>query len=155
MARHDPRVYAFWDRVRAKTGIEGDFQDAWGFGDSPSLKDELLALVLSGRKRAATTLVREMEAQGHPEPKLGAYSVILDGSDEPAAVIRTVALRHVRFSEVDEGHALLEGEGDMTLETYRREHARYFRRVGERLGFDFDPDMEVVLERFELVYPLK
>ena len=150
---HSKAITDFWERVKGETGITGGFQDAWGFGDTPRLTDELLALVLEGKKRSATTLVREMEAEGYPEPRAGEYSVILDGSGSPRAVIRTVSVRRARFSDVDEDHAYWEGEDDRTLESYRREHARYYRRRGEALGFTFSEDMEVILERFELVYP--
>ncbi|HEX9914235.1 MAG TPA: ASCH domain-containing protein [Candidatus Bathyarchaeia archaeon] len=150
---HSKAVLDFWDRVKEETGIKGMFQDAWGFGDTPRLTDELLALVLDGKKRTTTTLVKEMEAEGYPEPKEGEYSIILDGSGEPRAVIRTVSVRRARFSDVDEDHAYWEGEDDRTLESYRREHTKYYRRRGEALGFAFSDDMEVILERFELVYP--
>ena len=146
-------VIEFWDRVKEETGIRGGFQDAWGFGDNPRLTDELLTLVLEGKKRTTTTLVKEMEVEGYPEPRVGEYSVILDGSGNPRAVIRTVSVRRARFSDVDGDHAYWEGEDDRTLESYVREHAKYYRRRGEALGFIFSEDMEVILERFELVYP--
>jgi uncharacterized protein YhfF len=151
---HSKAITDFWERVKRETGIRGGFQDAWGFGDTPRLTDELLALVLEGRKRASTTLVREMEAEGYPEPRPGEYSVILDGSGAPRAVIRTVSVRRVRFRDVDGDQAYWEGEDDRTLESYVREHTKYYRRRGEALGFAFSEDMEVILERFELVYPL-
>ena len=150
---HSKAVLDFWDRVKRETGIRGGLQDAWGFGDNPPLMDELLALVLEGKKRATTTLIREMEAEGYPEPKVGEYSVILDGSGEPRAVIRTMSVRRARFRDVDGDHAYWEGEDDRTLESYVREHTKYYRRRGEALGFAFSEDMEVILERFELLYP--
>ncbi|OGD55719.1 hypothetical protein A3K81_04455 [Candidatus Bathyarchaeota archaeon RBG_13_60_20] len=150
---HSKAILDFWERVKGEKGITGGFQDAWGFGDNPRLTDELLALVLEGKKRATTTLVREMEAEGYPEPREGEYSVILDGSGEPRAIIRTVSVRRARFGDVDVDHAYWEGEDDRTLESYVREHVKYYTRRGEKLGFAFSEDMEVILERFELVYP--
>jgi len=146
-------VLEFWSRARSETGIEGDLLGAWAFGDSPGLADELLAFILKGRKRASTDLVKEMELRGEPEPRVGAYFIVLDGKGRPAAVLRTVGIRRTTFDKVDEEHAYWEGEDDRTLESYRREHTKYFKRVGENLGFEFSEDMEVVLERFELVYP--
>jgi uncharacterized protein YhfF len=151
---HPPEVHEFWDRVREETGIEGDFQDAWGFGDSPELADELMDLVLSGRKRASCNLLKETEIEGWPATEVDAYNVILDGAGRPRAVIRTVSFVRVPFSDVTEEHAYREGEGDRTLESFRREHIRYYTRVGERLGFEFHEDMEVEMETFELVYPM-
>ena len=147
-------VRQYWERVRAETGIEGEPLGAWPDGDSPELADELLGLILEGRKRASTNLVAEMEHHGDPEPEVGAYCVVHEGAGRPAAVTRTVALRRTTFADVDEEHAFWEGEDDRTLESYRREHIKYFTRLGKALGFDFHEGMEVVLERFELVYPL-
>jgi len=146
-------ILDFWQKAKQDTGIRGEFQDAWGFGDNPRLMDELLDLVLKGKKMATTTLVKEIELEGSPEPKVGEYNIILDGSGKPRAIIRTLSVRRVRFCEVDEEHAYWEGEDDRTLESYRREHAKYYRRRAEALGFAFSEDMEVILERFELVYP--
>jgi uncharacterized protein YhfF len=115
--------------------------------------DELLALALKGKKTAATTLVKEMELEGWPEPKVGDYSIILDGSGKPRAITQTLSVRRVRFCEVDEEHAYCEGEGDQTLESYRREHTKYYRRRGEALGFEFNENMNVFLERFKVIYP--
>lgn len=142
----------FWEKAKSETGIEGAFTDAYGIGDTPELKQELLDLVLEGKKRASTSLVKESEIEGWPLPEVGQYNIILDGSDKPAAVIKTVSVRRCRFSEVDEEHAYWEGEDERTLESYIREHTKYYRRRGEALGFEFTPDMEVVLDRFEMMY---
>ena len=144
---------AFWNKVKRETGVEGDFTDAYGIGDSPELKQELLELILEGKKRASTTLVRESMLEGWPEPEVGQYNIVLDGYDRPVAVIRTVSVRRCRFSDVDEKHAYWEGEDERTLESYIREHTKYYKRRGAALGFEFTPDMEVILDRFELVYP--
>ena len=143
----------FWDRVKRETGVEGDFTDAYGIGDSSELKQVFLELILEGKKRASTTLVRESMLEGWPEPEVGQYNIVLDGDDEPAAVIRTVSVRRCRFSDVDEEHAYWEGEDERTLDAYIREHTKYYTRIGGRLGFEFTPDMEVILDRYELVYP--
>jgi uncharacterized protein YhfF len=150
---HTPEIHGFWEKVKKHIGIEDDFQDAWGFGDSPQLIDQLLTLVLEGTKRASCNLLRETELEGWPEAEVGAYNIILDGAGHPRAVIRTVSLRRCAFRDVTAEHAYLEGEDDRTLESFRREHTRYYTRVGQRLGFEFDEDMEVEMETFELVYP--
>jgi uncharacterized protein YhfF len=146
-------VLDFWEKVKKETGIDGAFTDAYGIGDTPELKQALLSLVLDGKKRASTSLVKESELEGWPEPELGHYSIVLDGDDKPVVVIRTVSIRRCRFTDVDEEHAYWEGEDDRTLESYIREHTKYYKRRGAALGFEFTPDMEVLLERFELVYP--
>jgi uncharacterized protein YhfF len=146
-------VLDFWEKVKEETGIDGAFADAYGIGDTSELKQELLNLVLDGKKRASTSLVKESELEGWPEPEVGQYNVILDGCDKPAAVVRTVRIRKCSFSDVDEEHSFWEGEDERTLDSYIREHTKYYTRRGAALDFEFTPNMEVILERFELVYP--
>jgi uncharacterized protein YhfF len=148
-------VLDFWDMVKAKTGIIGNFVDAWGFGDAPELMDELLGYVLEGIKRTSTDLLKESELEGWPNSREGEYNIILNGKDQPVAVIKTVSVRRVKYQDVDADHAFWEGEGDRTLETYFLEHDKYYKRRGEALGFTFHKDMLVDLVRFELVYPTK
>ena len=71
------------------------------------------------------------------------------------AVIKTVSARKVKYRDVDADHSYWEGEGGRTLESYFMEHDKYYRRRGESLGFEFNRDMDVILERFELVYPVQ
>ena len=154
MGDHPREVLDFWERIKAVTGIEGDFLGGWQFGDNPKLADELLSYILEGKKRAATDLVKEMEFHGDPEPEVGAYCIVLDGAGLPAAVTRTVSIRRTTFDDVDAEHAFWEGEDDQTLESYHREHMKYFKRLGMTMGFESSEDMEVILERFELLYPV-
>jgi uncharacterized protein YhfF len=56
----------------------------------------------------------------------------------------------VPFDEVDADHARDEGEGDGSLEHWRRVHERDFT---EHAAGGFQPDMPVVLERFRVLYP--
>ena len=54
------------------------------------------------------------------------------------------------MSEVDEQFAWDEGEGDRTLKWWTEAHVRFFAR----LGIDVGKATEMVLERFELVWPV-
>jgi uncharacterized protein YhfF len=122
------------------------YRDAvtFAFGDTPALADELLGLVLAGRKTATCGALRQFDAE--PMPAVGRRDVVLDGQGRPAAVIETVEVVNCRFDEVDAAFAGEEGEGDGSLESWRRDHETYFRRTG-----GFSPDMPVVCERFRLV----
>ncbi len=156
-------VLAYWERVRHLAGI-GQLDvvtgrtvasavppPAWSFGDSPRLADELLALVLAGRKTATSSSAAEYEDGGEPLPRVGELSILLDGAGRPRALIRTTHVDTVPFDQVSVEFAAAEGEDDRSLASWRREHVRYFRRV---LGDDrFDDTMPVVCERFELLHP--
>lgn len=117
----------------------------FAFGDSPELADELLALVVSGRKTATCGALRDFGGS-EPVPVVGRRDVVLDGRGRRAAVIETVEAVVRRFDEVDADFARDEGEGDLSFEYWRDVHRAYFERNG-----GFSPDMELVCERFRLV----
>jgi uncharacterized protein YhfF len=117
----------------------------FAFGDGPALADELLELVVAGRKTATC-----MTADDPNRPRLGQRWIVLDGRGEPACVIQTTELTERRFDEVDDAFARDEGEGDRTLDTWRRNHRIYFGRLGK-----FEEDMTLVCERFRLVEVLR
>jgi uncharacterized protein YhfF len=109
--------------------------------------------VLRGAKTGTATAVAELEAAGEPVPKKGDLSVVLDGAGEPRALIRTTAVDVVAFDDVTEEFAYTEGEGERTLASWRADHEAYWRRVLPTLGLEFDRSMDVVCERFEVLYP--
>jgi uncharacterized protein YhfF len=118
---------------------------SFSFGDSAEMADELLALVLYGRKRA-TAWAAVKGAQG---VAIGSRSIVKDGQGRPRALIETVELRRCRFGEVDESFAYDEGEGDLSLDHWRVAHRAYFTREGT-----YAEDMEVYCERFTLLKKL-
>jgi uncharacterized protein YhfF len=146
---HDP-VAAFVDEVRAATRHRGRVQ-AFAFGDTPELAQELADLVRSGPKRATAGWVRDAAAQEQPRP--GDLWVVLDGAGLPACAIRTDEVTVRRFGDADPAFAWDEGEGDRTLEDWRHQHLRFFHRRAATVGIPFDDDEPVQFERFSLVHP--
>ena len=122
---------------------------AFSFGDSPQMADELVALVLAGTKTATCGALRDYPAGSLEMPVVGRRDVVLDGRGNRAAVIETLEVTIRRFDEVDEAFAHDEGEGFRTLADWRKGHQAYFERNG-----GFSPDMELVCERFRLVEAL-
>jgi uncharacterized protein YhfF len=120
--------------------------EAFSFGDGPALADELLALVLEGKKRATCWAV----AEGLKGAAVGKSMVALDSKQRPRAVLTTIELVQRRFDEVDDQFAYDEGEGDRSLAHWRAAHTRYFSRL--RL---FAPDMMLWCERFSLSYVIE
>lgn len=121
--------------------------EAFQFGDSPEMADELAALVLTGRKTATTSWPLD------PSITEGTLNIVLDGRGDPAALIRTVKVEHVPFLEVAEDFAAAEGEGDLSLEHWRREHRAFFTRVAPSYGREFTDAELVQCEAFEVVHP--
>ncbi|GAA1823723.1 ASCH domain-containing protein [Agromyces salentinus] len=123
------------------------------FGDHPELTDELLDLVVAGTKRATAGLVAEFEAEAQPLPRVGSHWIACDSTGRPRAILRSTELRIAVLDEVDESFAYDEGEDDRTLSSWRDGHTRYWMRSAARLGFEWTPEHEIVLERFAVVWP--
>lgn len=128
-----------------------DRYDLWHFGDSRDLARELLDLVLAGTKTATAMLVWDAVETDTPTP--GGYSLVTDFDGVPACILQTVEVRVRPFDQVDPDFARDEGEGDLSLDFWRRGHWDYFSRRCAELGRQPTLDMPVFCERFRLVYP--
>jgi uncharacterized protein YhfF len=154
---HDKRITDFWTRACAAVPSmpPGAAYQVWHFGDGAALAQELAELVLRGPKRATAGLLWEAESDPNAMPMLGGYSVVTDGGGAPLMVLRTAQVEIRPFAAVDADFAAAEGEGDGSLEYWRAAHWDYFSRRCEVLGRPASEDMPVILERFDLVYPVK
>jgi len=141
--------------LEARPGVAGpeDAYSAWHFCDNQADADELAELVLAGRKRATAGALWSYEAEDEPVPQAGDFSVVTDWSGAARCVIRTVSVEVVAFDAVGEGFAAAEGEGDGSLGFWREAHWAAFSRELEGSGRSPQPDMPVVCERFEVVFP--
>ena len=133
-----------WDR----SGFQGNYQ-AWAFGGAP---DKLARLVLQGVKTATCSALALYEYENEEIPKVGDYSVILDSDNQAVCIIRTTKVYIAAFDQVSERHAYLEGEGDRSLEYWRRVHEEFFTEELKTIQQKFDTKMELVCEEFEVVF---
>jgi uncharacterized protein YhfF len=148
-----PQVRGFWHTYAKVARLKEATYAAFGFGDSAELADELVELVIAGAKRTRTNLPRDFDVQNRPLPKPGDLAVVVDGAKTPRCIIRTLHVETKRMRDVDAQFAWETGGGDRSLEWWLSAHTRYFKRRGAREGFAVDGDTEVVLERFEVVWP--
>ncbi|MEO7853078.1 MAG: ASCH domain-containing protein [Rubrivivax sp.] len=149
-----PLIQSFWADFVASLGHDpaGRFHEAFHFDDNAASADELAALVLAGRKRATAGLLWAHESAGQPLPQRGDLSVVTLFSGQPVCVIETQKVRIVAFSEVDADFAATEGEGDGSLDYWRRAHTAFFGRECQRLSREFDAQAPVVCEEFWVVF---
>jgi len=153
MLQKTPATDAFWLAYRRHAGLDHDRYVVAAFGDSAALADELLALVLEGRKRATASLRRDYASRGEPLPQPGDLWVVLDGAGTPRCILRTTAVTIQPLAAVDASFAWDEGEGDRSRAWWLRAHRAYFARQAAREGFAFDDTIDTVFERFDLVWP--
>jgi len=144
----------FWNAFASASGEPDDsrFLEAFTFGDSESLADELSELVLRGTKRATAASLWVLEVEGGRPPKPGDLSIVINWSGRPLCVIETEAVQIVPFCDVTAEFAAIEGEGDLSLSFWRAGHTEFFTRECNRIGRTFEQTMPVVCERFRVVY---
>jgi uncharacterized protein YhfF len=125
---------------------------AEAYGDSSELSIKLLSLMRSGRKRAATFLLWACEHDGEPIAKTGDIEIVLDHLGEPALVTRIIRSEIVPYCEVTAEYAAIEGEGDGSLEYWRKAHWAFFSRECKRIGREPTESMPVVCNIFEVLH---
>ncbi|EMQ98944.1 ASCH domain-containing protein [Paeniglutamicibacter gangotriensis] len=123
------------------------------FGDSPALADALLHEVLHGTKRATSTLAREFLDEGVELPRVGSHWIACDSAGAPRAILRSIELRLGTFADADADFARDEGEDDLSLESWRHEHRKYWRRTEAARSRTWNESDTIVFERFELAWP--
>ena len=124
------------------------------FGDSPELSIELLGLIRAGGKRAGARLLWGHEHDGEPVPSVGDLGIVLDHQHRVAFVTRVTRVEVVTFDDVTAEYAMLEGEGDGSLEHWRRGHWAFFSRECVQIGRVPTLSMPVVCAVFEVLYEL-
>lgn len=153
MADKTASTDAYWRDYLDHAGAIADDYAVCSFGDNPRDAAELAALVLAGTKRATASLARDYPADGLP--RVGDYVVVVDGDGRPCCLWRTSEIQIKPMREVDAAFAWDEGEGDRSREDWLRGHRDYFSAQARREGFAFDDGIEVVFERFRIVWPLR
>ncbi|MDA8021051.1 MAG: ASCH domain-containing protein [Thermoanaerobaculia bacterium] len=125
----------------------------WHFCDNQADADALVELVLQGKKRATAPSLWFFEESQEPVPKAGDLDVVTDWSATARCVTRSTRVDIVPYLEVGAEFAAVEGEGDGSLEYWRRVHWPYYRRELEPFGRRPEPDMPIICQRFEVVFP--
>ncbi len=120
-------------------------------GDSAELARKLIGLVRSGRKRATAALAWSYEHDGERPPERGQVEIVVDHTWEPALLVRYTSVDVVPFRDVTAEYAAMEGEGDLSLEHWRRGHWAFFSRECARIGREPAEDMPVVCGVFEVI----
>ena len=152
-----PQVEAFIERFRqvdplSDPDIATCLVDTDSFGDSPQMADELLVPILEGKKIATCASLWEWEHDKESPLEPGYLAAIIDGSGNARCIIQTREVTITPYNQVDAQFAFDEGEGDRTLEYWRRVHWEFFSRTLPRIGKEPSQDMPLLCERFRVIY---
>lgn len=114
----------------------------WQFGID---NDKLVELVLEGKKTATTSL----DTTSIPEP--GERSILTFENEKKACIVETKKVIITKFKNITSEMAFLEGEGNRTLEYYKKAHTDYFKTI----DLNFNDETEVCFEIFEVIEDLR
>ena len=125
------------------------------FCDNEKDANECAKLVLKGVKRATSDSLLGLQYRNEPLPKIGDFKVITDWNGKAQCIVRTTAVKLKPFFSIDEAYAKLEGEGDKSLDYWKKTHWAYYER--ELAPFNRVPrdSMIIVCEEFEKVFDRK
>ena len=154
MATNNAAIAAFWKTCCYDHAIaEGTFHHVGPFSD-PELapyQEMLLQLVREGRKRATARVDMEFGKYGVPRRGPGDLWLVTDTAGDPAGLIRITDVQVWPFLDVPLSFARREGEGDNSLEYWRKVHKDYFVLQCEQWGVEWREDHLVCCEGFGLV----
>ena len=100
----------------------------------------------------------EYEIDGESVPVADQVDVLIDSEERDVAIVQTISVRIARLADVDDRHAIDEGEGYADAAEFRVAHERYWNgyldRIRTGLGdpaWELTDDTLIVLERFRIV----
>ncbi len=152
--KKSPATDDYWTGFVSATGVVAADYTVVAFGHTAEMADELGALVISGKKRATASLLRDYAAGNEPVPQAGDFIVVVDGGGRPKCIWRTTEIIVKPFVDVDDAFAWDEGEGDRTRAWWLSAHRKYFSAQAQRECLEMCDPIETVFERFEIVWPL-
>ena len=150
MKRFEEQVFA---ALPAETRRASRFVDPVAFGFTPQDATEIAKLVLDGIKSATGSLLWSYLADGKPLPCVGDLWVAIDGDSKPVCAVQTTNVEIIPFNQVPEDYARWGGEGDCSMESWRRMYWEYIVLECKRIGREPAAIAPMVMERFRLVYP--
>ena len=122
------------------------------FAGNSDITDKLLDLYLLGKKTAGSSIVEDFLSAGDPLPQVGNFWIFLNSREEPSCILKTESIQIHKFYEVPLEIAIAEGEGDLTLDYWRKVHSKLYSPHLKLWGLESIQDATVITEFFSLVY---
>lgn len=153
---YHPSVYKMWEDF---TGLNPGFGDnsytSWYFCNTENCANKLAELVKKGIKKGTTSLFYWYEKGEENLPKVNQFSIVTNWNGIARCIIRTKMIYILPFKKFTEELAFIEGEGDKSLEYWRKVHKEYFTEELRNQPVKFTENLKILFEEFEPVYPKK
>ena len=124
----------------------------FSIGSTPETADEGATLILNGIKTLTSSPFWD-----YPDgniPFVGALAVLLDGSRRPRGIVETMQIEIMPFGAIAEEMARAYGEGERTVEWWRRVMGEFYRASAVRHGEVLTNDTRLIWEWFTVVHRL-
>jgi uncharacterized protein YhfF len=122
------------------------------FCDNEFDANECADLVVKGTKRATATSLWWYQKNNESLPRVGDQYIITDWSGNAKAVIETTKIEQVPYNKITSEFAKIEGEGDKSLEYWKKVHKDYYTREMKPFNDEFSENMIIVCEHFKTVF---
>jgi uncharacterized protein YhfF len=130
-------------------GEESRYFLPMSIGSAPAQADDGAVLILNGTKTLTSSPFWD-----YPDGKIpfvGALSVLLDGSRRPRGIVETTRVEIMPFAAITEAMARAYGEGDRTVEWWRRVMGAFYRASAARHSEVLTDDTPHIWEWFAVV----
>jgi uncharacterized protein YhfF len=158
MGMMNERSEAFWQAYLATTPDAEEraarFYETYQVGDTAEDADYGARLIMEGAKTTTSGLLWGYEITGDPPPFVGALGVVENGRSEPVCVVETTRLEAIPLNAVTDVDFIVRyGEWGVTPESWQERAWAYYAPHCRELGREPQPDMPMLCEWFQVVYP--
>jgi uncharacterized protein YhfF len=121
-------------------------------GSTSETADDGAALILNGTKTLTSSPF--WDCPDGMIPFVGALGVLLDGSRRPCGIVETTQVEIMLFGAITEEMARAYGEGERTVEWWRRVMGAFYRASAARHNAILTDDTAHIWEWFTVVHRL-
>ncbi|PIB28586.1 ASCH domain-containing protein [Maribacter sp. 4G9] len=122
------------------------------FWDNKEDADYSAELVKKGAKKAVTDSLLGLQYRNQPLPKMGDFKVVTNWEGEAQCIIKLTSVKLKPYFSIDGAYAQLEGEGDKSLDNWKKTHWDYYTRELEPFERVPRESMILVCQEFERIF---
>jgi uncharacterized protein YhfF len=143
--------HEFLDQQEGFASLE-EVPEAVHFCDNEEDANVCAKLVKKGIKQATSHSLLGLQYRNEKLPKIGDFKVVTDWEGNAQCIVRTTKVQLKPFFSIDKEYAIKEGEGDKSLDYWKKTHWDYYTRELEAFERLPRESMIVVCEEFEKIY---
>ena len=122
------------------------------FCDNEKDANECAELVVKKIKQATATSLWWFEKNNEALPKVGDQYIVTDWSGNAKAIIETIKVELTPYNNITSEFAKSEGEGDKSLEYWKKVHQAYYSREMQPYNEKFNENMIIICEYFKTIF---